>query len=68
VTVGQRLDGEMDHHSLLLTRHSGFESWSGHIERNDNIYGVRGVAVSARLAVNQKVTVRLRSDTLKGRG
>jgi hypothetical protein len=29
-----------------------------------NIDGVCGVAVSARLAVNQKVAVRLRSDTL----
>ena len=28
------------------------------------MYGVRGVAVSARLAVNQKVAVQLRSDTL----
>ena len=28
-------------------------------------FGVCGVAVSARLAVNQKVTVQLRSDTLK---
>ena len=25
-----RLDGETDDHSLLLTRRSGFESWSGH--------------------------------------
>src|SRR4051794_22307651 len=59
-----RLDGERDDHSLLLTRRSGFESWSGHIQGNDNIYGVCGVAVSAQLVVNQKVPVRLRSDTL----
>jgi hypothetical protein len=30
------------------------------------VCGVRGVAVSARLVVSQKVTVRLRSDTLRG--
>ena len=58
-----RLDGEMDDHTLLLTRHSGFESWSGQFAKGD-LYGVRSVAVSARLAVNQKVAVQLRSDTL----
>jgi hypothetical protein len=64
----ERLDGETDDHSLLLTRLGVFGRRGGSnpgrgILRDKTIYGVRGVAVSARLAVNQKVAVQLRSDT-----
>ncbi len=55
----------MDDHISLLTRAFRVRIL---VEVLKNTNGVRGVAVSARLAVNQKVTVRLRSDTLEGLG
>src|SRR4051812_872980 len=40
----------------------------GHLNIRSFLFGVRGVAVSARLAVNQKAWVRLPSDTLGKEG